>query len=174
MLLPAPAGPLLLQEQPHPIVYAELAYRWAGTSRPFAFSLFRTRITTCYPYYRVETGPLFRTKITTCCCSPSQGAPRAARRWSSSGPASLIGQRRSWPPSHCAPRASRPGAASTLGPSRAPSHSAACYGARGIHITTCYGSHGRPPMLPGMGVEGGDPGNAMNVSNTLNSVYENT
>ena len=39
-----------------------------GPSSPFAFSLFRTRSTTCYAD-RVETGHFFRTRINTCRCS---------------------------------------------------------------------------------------------------------
>ena len=100
---PSSVGPLLLQEQPHPIVYAELAYRWAGSA-----------------------------------------ARRKAvlRQWA------------------------------RIVDSTATFMASFALRAKGFPTRGCLNLG--PPMLPGMGVEGGDPGNEMNYSHTLNSVYENT
>ena len=100
---PSTVGPLLLQEQPHPIVYAELAYRWA-----------------------------------------SNQAARAAviRKW-----ARLVDRTATF---------------------------MASFALRAKNYPTRGCLDLGPPMAPGVGVEGGDPGNEMNWTNTLNSVYDNT
>ena len=54
----------------------------------FAVSVFRTRITACYPH-RGETGPYFVPGFTACCCSLSQGTIRGVR-------AGLRGMRSEW------------------------------------------------------------------------------
>jgi hypothetical protein len=100
---PSSVGPLLLQEQPHPIVYAELSYRWATSDA--------ARAAVLHKWGRlVDRTAAFM--------------------------ASFALRAKSFPTRGCL----------NLG----------------------------PPMAPGMGVEGGDPGNEMNWTNTLNSVYENT
>ena len=101
---PSSIGPLLLQEQPHPIIYAELLYRQAGAKQASVLA---------------EWGELVQETAEFM--------------------ADFALQADGFPPT-------RPEGCLNLG----------------------------PPMAPGMGVEGSDPGNSGNFTFTMNGCYENT